>query len=269
MKHPKIAVSIAVAGSILLAACGGSGSSGDAADGLEGQTIAVAFDADSPPFAFVNKGKPAGFDVDLITEVAKRAGFKVKSSSLPFDGILPALQAKQALIGAASISITPAREKVVAFSTPYFQTGITLATKPDNTTVRTIEDLKGRSVAVRTGSSNSLFVEGLPFAKKIEIHRYNNTNDQVQAVLGGIDDAAVNDGVIFDYYIATKGKGKLEVRPPLLNTDNYGYAVPKNRPDLKKAIDDALIEMAADGTYAKIYNEYFAKDPEKLPGDIG
>lgn len=269
MKQLKIAAAMVVTGSILLAACGGSGGSSDAADGLKGQTIAVAFDADAPPFAFVDNGKPAGFDVDLITEVSKRAGFKLKTSSLPFDGILPALQAKQVQIGAASISITAAREKVVSFSTPYFQTGIALATTPDNTEVKTIEDLKGRSVAVRTGSSNSLYVEALPFAKKIDIHRYNNTNDQVQAVLGGIDDAAVNDGVIFDYYIATKGKGKLEVRPPLLNTDNYGYAVPKNRPDLKKAIDEALIAMAADGTYTKIYQEYFAKDPDKLPGDIG
>jgi ABC-type amino acid transport substrate-binding protein len=265
---------MAAVGAIITAGCGGSAdsSSEDASGGggLKGETIAVAFDVDGPPFAYVEGGsEPVGFDVDIIEEVAQRSGFELKKISLPFDGVLPALQAKQVEIAAAAISITDEREQVVLFSTPYYQTGITLATTPANTEIQTIDDLKGRSVAVRTGSSNSLYVEALAFADDIEIHRYNSTNDQLQAVLSGVDDAAVNDGSILDYYIAQKGKGKLEVRGPLLNTDNYGYAVSKDRKDLKKAIDDALIAMASDGTYAKIYQKYFAKEPAALPGDIG
>lgn len=246
MMRREFALVMALAGSILVTACGGSSDS-LAGEGLEGKTITVAFDADSPPFAYVEDGKPAGFDVDVMDEVAKRSGFTLQKSSLPFDGILPSLQANQAQIGAAAISITDEREKVLQFSTPYYQTGIALATKPDNTEVKSVEDLKGRSVAVRTGSSNSLYVEALPFADEIEIHRYNNTNDQLQAVQSGVDDAAVSDGVIFDYYIAQTGKGKLEVRPPLLNTDNYGYAVSKDRDDIKQAIDDALLAWRPTG----------------------
>lgn len=267
-RHVLGAVSATVAAA-LLAGCGGSSEgSGRSGDTVEGQTISVAFDADSPPFAFVEGGEPAGFDVDVMDEVAERAGFTLNKTSLPFDGILPALQARQAQIGAAAISIRADREEVVSFSIPYFQTGIALATTPDNTEVRTAEDLKGRSVAVRTGSSNSLYVEGLPYADEIDIHRYNNTNDQLQAVLSGVDDAAVSDGVIFDYYIATTGQGELEVRPPLLTTDNYGYAVAEDRPELKEAIDEALLAMAEDGTYAEIYSKYFAKEPNNLPGEI-
>lgn len=268
MRFVKTLIALAAVSSVTLAGCGSS-TSADSADGLKGQTIAVAFDSDSPPFTSVENGNLSGFDVDVMDEVAKRTGFTLEKKPLPFDGVLPALLAGQAQIGAASMSITDKRKEVVNFSTPYFRTGIVLATRPDSP-VQTVEDLKGRSVAVRTGSNNSQYMEQLPFANEIEIHRYNTTNEQLTAVLSGVDDAVANDGSILDFYISKQGEGKLEVRGPLLTEDNYGYAVPKDRPDVKEAIDASLLAMVEDGTYAKIYQKYFGKEPDAsvLPGNL-
>jgi ABC-type amino acid transport substrate-binding protein len=268
MKRTKMLLALVAASALTLAGCGNS-SSEQSAEGLKGQTIAVAFDSDSPPFTAMENGTLSGFDVDVIDEVAKRSGFTLEKKPLPFDGVLPALLAGQAQIGAASMSITDKRKEAVNFSSPYFRTGIVLATRPDSP-VQGVEDLKGRSVAVRTGSNNSLYMEQLPFASEIEIHRYNTTNEQLTAVLSGVDDAVANDGSILDFYIAKQGEGKLEIRGPLLTQDNYGYAVPKDRPEVKEAIDTSLLAMVGDGTYAKIYQKYFGKEPEAsaLPGNL-
>jgi glutamine transport system substrate-binding protein len=268
MRSAKALLALVAASALTLTGCGSSPSE-RSAEGLKGQTIAVAFDSDSPPFTAVENRTLSGFDVDIMDEVAKRSGFTLERKPLPFDGVLPALLAGQAQIGAASISITDKRREVVNFSTPYFRTGIVLATRPDSP-VQGVEDLKGRSVAVKTGSNNSLYMEQLPFAAEIEIHRYNTTNEQLTAVLSGIDDAAANDGSILDFYIAKQGEGKLEVRGPLLTEDNYGYAVPKDRPEVKEAIDTSLLSMVEDGTYSKIYQKYFGKEPEasSLPGKL-
>jgi glutamine transport system substrate-binding protein len=267
MKSLKTVLTLAAVSTIALAGCGSSDTSSK--DGLVGQTIAVAFDSDSPPFIASANGTLSGFDVDVMEEVAKRSGYTVEQKPLPFDGVLPSLLAGQAQVGAASISITDERKKVVDFSTPYFQTGIVLASRPDSA-VQRVEDLKGRSVATRTGSNNTMYMEQLPFASEIQIHQYNTTNEQITAVLSGVDDALANDGSILDYYIAKEGQGKLEVRGPLLTHDNYGYAVRKDRPEIKEAIDKSLLAMVADGTYAAIYRKYFGKDPESaaLPGNL-
>jgi glutamine transport system substrate-binding protein len=268
MKTAKALLALVAASALALTGCGSSPSE-RSAEGLKGQTIAVAFDSDGPPFVISDNGTLSGFDVDIMDEIAKRSGFTLERKPLPFDGVLPALLAGQAQIGAAAISITDKRKEVVDFSTPYFRTGIVLATRPDSL-VQTVEDLKGRSVAVRTGSNNSQYIEQLPFASEIEIHRYNTTNEQLTAVLSGVDDAVANDGSILDFYIAKQGQGKLEVRGPLLTEDDYGYAVPKDRPDVREAIDTSLLAMVADGTYSKIYQKYFGKEPEasSLPGKL-
>ncbi|MFI9630630.1 substrate-binding periplasmic protein [Streptomyces sp. NPDC052042] len=255
-------------GILLLGACSAPSRSKSPED-LSGTTLKVAFDVDGPPFAYVKGGStPQGFDVDVIEEVARRTGFTVEKTALPFDGILPALQAGQVQIAAAAISITEERAKSVRFSTPYFQTGLTLAVKPSTTGIEKMEDAQGKKLAVRTGASSSLYVESLDYADKITLHRYNSTNDVLQAVISGVDDVLVNDRSILDHYVAQRGKGQITVVGPLLTKDNYGYAVPRNRPDIQEALDSAIRAMAEDGTYTKIYEKYFGKTPDVLPGNI-
>ena len=263
---------LAAALAVGLSACGATATPSpdkNSEEGLSGQEIAVAFDVNGPPFAYVESGdKVAGFDVDLLDEIAKRNNFTLKKSAMPFDGILAALQANQSTVGSGGMTITDERKKVVLFSTPYFQTGMALATKPDASLIETVEDLKGKSVAVRTGSTHALYLESLPFADEIKIHTYDSTNDQFQAVISGIDDAGMNDKAFIDFYIAQRGGNQLEVVGELLTKDNYGFPILMDRSDVKTTIDETLIEMANDGTYARMYEKYFGVEPDLLPGDI-
>jgi ABC-type amino acid transport substrate-binding protein len=256
-----------------LAACGdddsksGSAASGSEA-GLGGRSLKVSHDVAFPPFEFQKSGRYVGFDLDLINAVANLANFKPRLSPMDFDGIIPALQAHQTDMAVAAMTIKPERQKVIDFSTPYFKTGIRLAVTPGTSNITTPEDLKGKRVAVKVGASGESFIRGLKFAKDIDIKTFNTNGDTYLAVQNGNVDATVNDDSTLRYYIAGAGKGKLKTVGELLTGDTYGIAIPKGNGDIVKAVNDALLKLAADGTYARLYRKWFDAAPTAVPGKI-
>ena len=72
--------------------------------GVVGGKITVASNIAYPPFEFSPKGRPKGFDIDLMNEIAKRAGFEVVYENVQFDSILRGLDAD--LFGAAISAMT-------------------------------------------------------------------------------------------------------------------------------------------------------------------
>lgn len=249
-------------------ASGGGSSTAASQDGLGGRTVKVAFDVDDPPFSYDDDGQPTGFDVDVINAIAEDQNFKIDGKSMTFDAIIPALQAGQVDVAEAAITIKPEREKIIDFSIPYFQTGLSLVTTPENKAIAKAEDLKGRSLAVRNGSSTAMWAEALPFHDQVDIKRFVNNNDQLQAVMSGVTDAGVNDRAILQYFISQRGEGKLVLSSGLLSTENYGIAVAKGNEDILKAINEGLANITADGTYTQIYEKWLGEKPLALPGEI-
>nr|MDQ5819413.1 transporter substrate-binding domain-containing protein [Actinomycetota bacterium] len=77
---------------VALAGCGGGGGGGEGGGGGgESETITVASDIAYPPFEFTQNGKTVGFDIDLMREIGKRAGFTPEFQNVTFDGIIPGL----------------------------------------------------------------------------------------------------------------------------------------------------------------------------------
>ena len=82
-------------------------------------TLRVATNPTFPPFEFVNSEtkEVTGFEMDLIRAMAKQAGYDVEILNIGFDGIIPALMAGTADVGASGFSITEERKKRVLFTT--------------------------------------------------------------------------------------------------------------------------------------------------------
>jgi arginine/lysine/histidine/glutamine transport system substrate-binding/permease protein len=74
-------------------------------------------------------GTLTGFDIDLLQAIGKEAGLNIQIESLPFDGIIPALQAGTIDGAISGITITAKRAQSVAFSSPYFKAGLAIAVK--------------------------------------------------------------------------------------------------------------------------------------------
>ena len=86
----------------------------------EGKVV-VGTSADYPPYEFVDEaGNYAGFDVELMTEIAKRMGVTLQWTDMPFDSLIAAVQEGKIDMSIACFNYSEEREEEVDFSDAYY-----------------------------------------------------------------------------------------------------------------------------------------------------
>lgn len=149
---------------VTFAACGGTTTTA----GSGGTVLKIATEPAFPPFeSQAANGTLEGFDIDLFKAIGEASGFTVEFQSLPFDGIIPALQAGTVDGAISSITITKERAETVSFTRPYFKAGLAIAVQSANTDIQDLTGLKGKKIAVQigtTGASKAKEVERQKFA---------------------------------------------------------------------------------------------------------
>ncbi|MEM6451379.1 MAG: basic amino acid ABC transporter substrate-binding protein [Cyanobacteria bacterium P01_D01_bin.105] len=245
------AVGVAAAG--LLAACG-NGSGEVAADSVWSVGTEPAF----PPFESVGEGgELVGFDIDLMTEIGERAGKTVEFNSLPFDGLIPALQGGSIDAAISGMTITEERAETVDFSDPYFKAGLAIAVADDSGDIKTLEDLEGKKIAVQIGTTGADTANDVQDA---EVTTFDSAPLALQELSNGNVDAVINDAPATLDAIATGNIPGITVVGELLTEESYGIALPKGSENVE-AVNTALSEIQADGTYTEIYKKWFGVEP--------
>ncbi len=228
----------------------------------EGKTIKVATEPTFPPFeAKGTGGELVGFDIDLIKAVGQAAGMTVEFQSLPFDGMIPALQANTVDAAVAAMTITPERAQTISFSRPYFKAGLAIAVPQDNTTITNLDSLKGKNIAAQIGTTGAKKAKSISGA---QVREFDSAPLTLQELANGNVDAVIHDAPVILYAIKTGNIKGLKVVGELVTEEYYGIALPKNSPNLN-AINTALAKVISDGTYAQIYKKWFDSEPLKLP----
>ena len=114
----------------------------------QAETILVGTDAGYAPYEFKDPktNEIVGFDIDLITAIAKATGNEAKIQNMQFAGIIPALQSNMIDVAAAGMTITEARKKQVDFSDPYYDVGglIMAVRSKDTDKYKHMNDLEGK-----------------------------------------------------------------------------------------------------------------------------
>lgn len=250
-------ISLLIIFSLLLAACG----NGD--EGKEGsdkkKVYKVGVDTTYPPFEFEEGGEYKGIDIDIINAIAKDQGIEIELSPMDFGGIIPAMQAGQLDIAIAGMSITDDRKKVVDFSEPYFDAGLTLVVKKGNIDIKTVDDLKGKKVAVKKGTTGATFAAANAEEKGFEVIQFNDSPAMFQEVSNGNADALIEDYPVIAYAVAQKDLG-LELVGDRLNGDQYGIAVLKGEnEEVLEKINNGLKELKENGKYDEIIKTYLGE----------
>ncbi|HKK00541.1 MAG TPA: basic amino acid ABC transporter substrate-binding protein [Desulfuromonadales bacterium] len=224
------------------------------AQNTQKKVITVGADTTFPPFEMEEHGKVTGFDIDLIHAIAKKEGLTIKMQTMDFQGLIPALQTGTIDVAVAGITITDQRAKVVDFSHPYYHSGLSLLVKKTSK-VRSVEDLKGKSVAVKLGTTADLMM-----SKKagVDVQRFTNIDDAYNQMQNGGAAAVVFDNPVNLNY--AKSHKNVHVVGKLLTGEDYGIAVTKQAPGLLKKINDGLYKVYKSGEYKKLYRHYFGKD---------
>ncbi|GAB4155598.1 MAG: basic amino acid ABC transporter substrate-binding protein [Cyanobacteria bacterium J069] len=252
---------------VLFAACGGSAPTADgggpaASPAADAAPLKIALDPTFPPFqSQTGEGKFEGFDIDLINAVAEAGGFTMDMNGLPFDGIIPALQAGTIDATISTMTITKERAEVVDFSRPYFKAGLAIAVQDSNTDIAGFDSLGGKKISAQIGTT------GEAEARKSgasEVRTFDSTPIALQELSNGNVDATISDAPAILYAIKSGGVQGVKVVGELLTEEFYGIATPKGSPNLEK-INAGLQAIIANGKYKEIYQKWFDGEPPVLP----
>lgn len=220
----------------------------------------IATDATFAPFEFQKDGKYIGIDLDILDAISKIEGFKYELNPMDFKGIIPALQSNQIDGAIAGMSITEERRKVLNFSDDYFESGLSAVAKNDNSQLKTIDDLKGKILAVKKGTAGAKYAEDNKDKSNFTIKYFNDSPSMFQEVKNGNADATFEDYPVIAYSITLDPNCGLKIIGDKITKSNYGFAVKKDsNKELLSMFNDGLKKIKENGEYDKIIARYIKK----------
>ncbi|GAB6182014.1 basic amino acid ABC transporter substrate-binding protein [Desulfotomaculum defluvii] len=221
--------------------------------------LVAAADATFAPFEFADaSGKYVGFDLDLIDAIAKEMGYQLEFQSMAFDGIIPALQSSQVDCAVTAMTITPERQKVVNFSEPYYKAGQIVVVQASNNEVNSIVDLKGKTIAVQSGTTGAMEAEKA--TDKGKVTYFTGADQALQELKNGAADAVIIDYPVAAYFIQ-QGNKEVKMVGDIMSSEEYGIAVPKDKEQILDDINTGLKKIKENGKYAEIYKKWFGEEP--------
>jgi polar amino acid transport system substrate-binding protein len=253
---------------LVLAACGkqeapaAPAASTAAAPPPAAKVYVVGTDAAYAPFESQNeKGEIVGFDIDVVSAIAQKAGIEVKFVNTPWEGIFNNLAQGDRDLLVSAITITDERKQTMDFSAPYFDAQQLIAVKTDSKIAR-FDDLKKLKVGVQTGTTGDEVVSKLIGKTSTSIKRFESTPLALKELeSGGVDAVVADNGVVIHYVANNTGSKFKTVSDTAFTPEQYGLAVNKGNAELLEKVNKGLADIKADGTYDKIYTQYFGTAP--------
>lgn len=258
------AVFLVAIAALVVAGCGSSDSSSStggsetSAGGGGGEKLTVGSDIPYPPFEQGKPGSYTGFDIELMEAIAGKIGRTAEFQDTSFETIFRDVgQGKfEAVISAATI--TPEREKAVAFSDPYYLSEQAILVT-EGSEITGLADLEGKVVGAQQGTTGLEL--GKEKANASELRPYPEGPDAVNALKAGTVEAVIIDAPVAQN--AVEKSGGVEIAEKVPTEETYGIAVAKDNTELLEEINQGLEEVIEDGTYTTIYEKWFHLEPPK------
>ncbi len=236
---------------------------GAAADDLDRVEAAgelrIAMSGQYPPFNFVDdRNEVVGFDVDIGKAIAERMGVAPAIVTTAWDGIIAGLLAGKydAIVG--SMTITDERRKAVDFVGPYYRAARAVFL-PEGSPARSLADLEGKRIGATLGETHERWARD---RGGWTVRTYKGLPELLLELRSGRLDAIVVDDIPVRIAMKETGDRFVELDDPAIGGagDEIGIAIRKDNPGLKAAMQQALDEIMADGTYEAIAMRWIGSD---------
>ncbi len=221
----------------------------------------IATDTSFKPFEYTDaSGAFVGIDVDILAAVAEDRGFSYELQSLGWDASIAACQAGQADGMIAGASITDERKASGwIFSDGYYDANQSMAVEASSD-IDSFEDLKGLSVAVKTGTMSATYVESLDDQYEFTITYFEDSPTMYQAVVGGQVAAVFDDTPIMAANIKDSGLSMKIVEGTGNEPAQYGFAIfNADNQELIDMFNVGLANIRANGKYDEIIAKYLGE----------
>ncbi len=215
-----------------------------------------------PPYNFINQDEVMdGFDADIARELARRIGVEVEFVPTEWSGMIQGLLSGNFDMVVSQMTITEERRQQMDFTQPYITNEVKLIVGVDETEINQMEDLVGRRVGIGLGTNDEAYLrnEVRPAIGEFEIVTYNDVITSLIDLNTGRIDATINNIYAISPLVEERGFALKTVGDPV-KSDNAGIAFrQENTEELRLAIDGALTDMKADGTYDAIFDSWFGR----------
>lgn len=255
----------------VLAGCGTSNKDDkkhDAAKSDNEKVITVAANGSFFPVIYTDDdGNLTGFEHDVMEEIGKRAGYKIKFEVVgDYPAMMEGVDSGKYDTIAGQVSVTDERKKKYTFSEVYGYNAINLAVRGDDK-AKTIEDMQGRKICIEFGTvlEETLKKINKTFPKDKQMKLVTTEGNIYDELKVGHYDAFPITVLSFDQ-INEKGEYnfKLIGDPILVDKNAFPFAKDAD-PDMLKAVNKAIKEMQKDGTMSKLSKKYFKRDISQEP----
>ncbi len=262
----------AAAASLLTVACAGCGKTSD--EGASSSTAAVdnslknvkdsgkfvlGLDATFKPMGYTDENDQiVGFDIDVAEEVCKRMGVELVKQEINWDTKEEDLNAGRIDCIWNGMSVSKDRAEAMNLSEPYMENIMTFVV-PADSSVESMDDLKGKKVGVQSGSTAEDILVGSDIGLLITEQPMATNVEALQQMELDIVDAVFLDSVVANYEITSMGKN-YKVLPDGLEEESYAIGFRKKDQALRDEVQKILHEMKEDGSLAKISTEWFGSD---------
>ncbi|MDJ0378463.1 transporter substrate-binding domain-containing protein [Cryobacterium sp. PH31-L1] len=209
------------------------------------------------PFNFYDETNTlVGFDVDICSAIATEMGLKAAPTTGAFNTLIAGLTSSRydAIIG--SMAVTEERQTQVDFSDSYYSTGAELFVGKDSS-IKDVTDLQGATVGVALGTTFEEYANTLEGVS--DVTTYQADIDALRDLAAGRVDAVITQGFM-GRYLAKNADLEVVAVGDVLYPDIAAIPVNKDNPELLAAINEALVKMHEDGTYAAISIDWFGED---------
>ncbi|TLS46887.1 ABC transporter substrate-binding protein [Streptomyces montanus] len=224
--------------------------------------ITYCSDISAPPLTFYDAAqKPVGAEVELGNALAAELGVKANWANTSFNGIIPALQAKQCDAIISQLYIKPERKKVVDF-VPYMYASNTFVVAEKNAkAIKGAGDLCGKKAAGQTGTTVVQYLTDQSKKctaggkAKIDIRQFTKDSDALQQLRLGLVDAY---GTTLETaaYVLKQQPGTFSLAGEPFNRIKVGAATRKDDTSLHEALVQALAAVRKSGAYDTILKKW-------------
>ena len=255
----------------LMTACGSSGSAGGSNETAEeaestwdkieaAGVLTVGTEGTYSPYTFHDSDDNlVGYDVEVVEAIGDKLGIDIEWTEGNFDGLIAGMDANKYDMVANQITITEERLQKYIFSDPYTYVFGVIITRDDYDEISSFEDLDGKQIALTTTSNWAQLSESYGAT----IVPTNGFPESIQLVQEERADGTVNDNVTFLDYLNQKPDAKVKIAAASDEINESALIMRKDDTDLRDKINEALKELADEGTLTEISMKYFGEDISK------
>jgi len=213
----------------------------------------------NPPFEYRAGGKHVGFEVDLMTEVARRLGLRPTFVDTRWEVILAQMEAHRYDCIVGGITITPARQKALDYSTPYMTTTLDIIVNTGRTPqIRSLGDLKDAVVGVQAATTDydaALRMQKTEQIKDVKVYPFDRISQAMTDLAAGRITAVMKVHPVA-VWLARQKPGLRVVAHVPDDPQPLGIGFNKQTPALVAAVDRVLADMKQDGGYERLARKW-------------